>query len=119
MSVAVAPGEPAPIEQVVHRGGALAWIATVDHKKIGIMYGTAALVFFVVGGILALLMRVQLAVPENTFLDPDQFNQAFSVHGTTMIFFFGMPALIGVMNYIVPLQIGARDMAFPRLNAFG
>lgn len=119
MSVALLPDQPAPIGQVAHRGGMLAWVATVDHKRIGIMYMVAAMSFFMVAGVLALLMRLQLAVPEARFLDPDQYNQSFTMHGTTMIFFFGMPLLIGAMNYLVPLQIGARDVAFPRLNAFG
>ncbi|HWB57854.1 MAG TPA: cytochrome c oxidase subunit I, partial [Chthoniobacteraceae bacterium] len=97
----------------------LAWLSTVDHKRIGIMYMITALVFFVVGGIEALMMRVQLAVPNNTFLGPDTFNAVFTMHGTTMIFLVAMPMLFGFANYFVPLQIGARDMAFPRLNAFG
>src|SRR5579862_5765968 len=95
------------------------WITTVDHKKIGILYVLMSLVFLVVGGVEALLMRWQLVVPRNGFLGPDTFNQMFTMHGTTMVFFVGMPILIGIANYIVPLQIGARDMAFPRINAFG
>ena len=75
--------------------------------------------FFVVGGVEALFIRLQLAVPNNHFLAPDTFNQLFTMHGTTMIFLVAMPALFGFVNYILPLQIGARDMAFPRLNAFG
>lgn len=92
---------------------------SVDHKKIGIMYMTAALVFFVVAGIQALLMRLQLSAPRLVLLTPNGYNQLFMMHGTTMVFFFGMPILAGAMNYLVPLQIGARDVAFPRLNAFG
>jgi len=96
----------------------MGWLSTVDHKRIGILYLMTALVFFVVGGIEALFLRIQLAVPNNTFLQPDTYNMVFTMHGTTMIFLVAMPALFGLANYIVPLQIGARDMAFPRLNAF-
>jgi len=94
------------------------WISTVDHKRIGMLYLATALVFFVIGGIEALLIRLQLAVPNNHLLQPDTYNMVFTMHGTTMIFLVAMPALFGLANYIVPLQIGARDMAFPRLNAF-
>jgi cytochrome c oxidase subunit 1/cytochrome c oxidase subunit I+III len=96
----------------------MAWLSTVDHKRIGILYMVTALVFFVVGGVEALFMRLQLAVPNNTLLAPDTFNMLFTMHGTTMIFLVAMPVLFGMANYIVPLQIGARDMAFPRLNAY-
>ncbi len=95
------------------------WVTTVDHKKIGIMYVLMAVFFLVVGGIEALLIRLQLFVPRGTILGPDRFNQLFTMHGTTMVFFMGMPILIGIGNYMVPLMIGARDMAFPRLNAMG
>lgn len=95
------------------------WVTTVDHKKIGIMYVLMSLVFLVIGGIEAILMRLQLLIPRNHFLDPDTFNQLFTMHGTTMVFFVGMPILIGMANYLVPLMIGARDMAFPRINALG
>ena len=95
------------------------WATTVDHKKIGIMYVLMAMVFLVIGGVEALLMRWQLLWPRNDFLGPDTFNQLFTMHGTTMVFFVGMPILIGIGNYLVPLMIGARDMAFPRLNALG
>ena len=97
----------------------LAWLSTVDHKRIGVLYMLTGLFFFVVGGVEALFIRLQLAVPNNHFLHPDTFNQLFTMHGTTMIFLVAMPALFGFVNYILPLQIGARDMAFPRLNAFG
>jgi len=93
------------------------WIATIDHKRIGILYLVTTLFFFGVGGVEALLIRLQLARPNNTFLSPDAFNQIFTMHGTTMIFLVVMPVLIGFANYLVPLMIGARDMAFPRLNA--
>lgn len=96
----------------------LAWLSTVDHKRIGILYMITALAFFVVGGIEALLIRIQLAVPNSHFLSPEMYNMVFTMHGTTMIFLVAMPVLFGFANYIVPLQIGARDMAFPRLNAF-
>ena len=95
------------------------WIVTTDHKKIGLMYIAAALLFLVIGGVEALLMRIQLATPDAKFLTPEQYNQLFTLHGTTMIFFVAMPILLGFGNYMVPLMIGARDMAFPRLNAFG
>ncbi|MCE9607284.1 MAG: cytochrome c oxidase subunit I [Planctomycetia bacterium] len=95
------------------------WITTVDHKRVGIMYVLLSLVFLVIGGIEALLMRWQLLAPRSDFLGPDTFNQLFTMHGTTMVYFVGMPILIGIGNYLVPLMIGARDMAFPRLNAFG
>src|SRR5260370_2451467 len=95
------------------------WVTTVDHKKIGIMYVLMALVFLVIGGCEALLLRWQLLWPRYDFLGADVFNQMFTLHGTTMIFFMGMPILIGFGNYLVPLMIGARDMAFPRLNALG
>src|SRR5437660_3992410 len=95
------------------------WVTTVDHKKLGIMYFLMALFFLVVGGVEALVMRFQLLWPESKAVPPDVFNQMMTMHGTTMIFFAAMPILAGVANYIIPLQIGARDMAFPRLNAFG
>ena len=95
------------------------WATTVDHKKIGILYILMSLVFLVIAGCEALLMRWQLFYPRNDFLAADTFNQFFTMHGTTMVFFVGMPILIGMGNYLVPLMIGSRDMAFPRLNAFG
>src|SRR5436190_1661835 len=95
------------------------WVTTVDHKKIGILYVLMAVFFLVVGGFQAVLLRWQLWSPRNDVLGPDFFNQMFTMHGTTMVFFMGMPILIGFGNYLVPLMIGARDMAFPRLNALG
>ena len=95
------------------------WVTTVDHKKIGIMYMLMSVVFLIIGGVEALLIRWQLFYPRSDFLGPDSFNQLFTIHGTTMVFFVGMPILIGIGNYIVPLMIGARDMAFPRMNALG
>jgi len=97
--------------------GFLSWVMTVDHKRIGIMYLLTAVVFFMFGGIEALLMRIQLMQPENKFLSPDVYNQIFTMHGTTMIFLAVMPLAAGFGNYFVPLMIGARDMAFPKLNA--
>jgi cytochrome c oxidase subunit 1 len=96
----------------------LDYLSTVDHKKIAIMYLWTTFAFFVVGGCLALLVRTQLAIPANTFLKPQVYNQVFTMHGTTMIFLFVIPMWSGFGNYFVPLQIGARDMAFPRINAF-
>jgi cytochrome c oxidase subunit 1 len=95
------------------------WTTTVDHKKIGIMYILMSIVFLVIGGLEAILMRLQLFFPRSDVIGHDAFNQLFTMHGTTMVFFVGMPILIGMGNYLVPLMIGARDMAFPRLNAFG
>src|SRR5262249_34093052 len=95
------------------------WVVTVDHKKIGIMYILMAVLFLVVAGVEALLMRLQLFWPGLRLLGPDPFNPFFTTPGTTMVFFFRMPILIGIANYLVPLQIGARDMAFPRINALG
>ncbi len=94
------------------------WVTTVDHKKIGIMYIVYALVFMLIAGVMAILIRIQLAVPNNHFISPQAFNRLFTMHGTTMVFFVGMPILFGFGNYLVPLMIGARDMAFPRMNAF-
>src|SRR5438477_1077604 len=95
------------------------WIMTTDHKKIGIMYIVTAFFFFLVGGVDAMLIRTQLAVPNGKVLTPEVYNQIFTMHAVTMIFLFIMPMLTGLGNYVVPLMIGARDMAFPRLNAFG
>src|SRR5512140_908385 len=92
----------------------MAWLSTVDHKRIGILYMITALAFFVIGGIEAMFIRLQLAVPNNTLLHPDTYNMLFTMHGTTMIFLVAMPVFFGLANYFVPLQIGARDMAFPR-----
>src|SRR3954447_22522966 len=93
------------------------WIDTTDHKRIGIMYMVTAFVFFGLGGVEALLIRAQLAVPDNTLIVPEKYNELFTMHGTTMIFLFMVPVMTGFANYFVPLMIGARDVAFPRLNA--
>ena len=95
------------------------WVFTVDHKKIGIMYGVVALFFFLVGGCEALLIRLQLAAPDNTVLDAGLYNEMFTMHATTMVFLFVMPMAAAFANYLIPLQIGARDVAFPRINALG
>ena len=94
------------------------WITTVDHKKIGIMYGAAALFFLIIGGVEALLIRVQLWAPRGTLLTADTYNQVYTMHGTTMVFLVVMPIGAAFANYLIPLQIGARDVAYPRINAF-
>jgi cytochrome c oxidase subunit 1 len=94
------------------------WVVTVDHKKLGILYIVYALFFLLVAGAEAIAMRIQLAVPNSHFLSPELFNEFFTMHGTTMVFLVGMTIIFGIGNYLVPLMIGARDMAFPRLNAF-
>src|SRR5215510_11982732 len=105
--------EGRPWAEVLHE-----WVTTVDHKRIGLLYILYALLFIVIGGCEALIIRIQLMYPHNGFVSPQVFNRMFTMHGTTMIFFFAMPILFGIGNYLVPLMIGARDMAFPRLNAF-
>jgi cytochrome c oxidase subunit I len=94
------------------------WVITVDHKKLGILYIVYSLFFLLVGGAEAMAIRIQLAFPHNHFIGPEAYNEMFTMHGTTMVFLVGMPILFGFANYAVPLMIGARDMAFPRLNAF-
>jgi len=94
------------------------WVTTVDHKRLGILYIIYALVFLLIAGIEATVIRIQLIRPHNDFVSPQVFNRLFTMHGTTMIFFVVMPFLFGFANYLLPLMIGARDMAFPRLNAF-
>ena len=96
-----------------------AWVATVDHKRLGLMYIVSAIVFLVIAGLMATVIRMQLAFPNGHVVGPDTFNRLFTMHGTTMVFLVGMPMVAGFANYLVPLMIGARDMAFPRLNAFG
>lgn len=96
----------------------LKWITSTNHKEIGILYTVTSFIFFLVGGVEALIIRLQLGAPDNKLVSPEVYNQIFTMHGTTMIFLFAMPILVGLANYVVPLQIGARDMAFPRLNAF-
>src|ERR1700693_5112363 len=106
--------EVLPVPSKLHE-----WLVTVDHKRLGIMYIATSLFFFAVAGVLAALMRMQLAFPNGKVLPPAVFNRLFTMHGTTMVFLVGMPFFAGLANYLVPLMIGARDMAFPRLNAFG
>ncbi len=111
-----AEGEPAPVPSW-QRGRVVSWLVTVDHKRIGILYLATAGLFFVAGGIMALLIRTQLAQANEHFIERDSYNQLFTIHGTTMIFLVIVPILAGFANYLLPLMIGARDMAFPRLNA--
>src|ERR1700742_4343928 len=112
-----------PVPQVLareverERTGWTSWLTTTDHKKIGILYMVTTFVFFLIGGVEALLMRLQLGEPDNTLLTPQAYNALFTMHGTTMIFLFVVPMMAGFANYFVPLMIGARDMAFPKLNA--
>ncbi len=108
-----APEQSAAVPRAVN------WSTTVDHKQIGILYVITNLIFLVAGGLEAMVMRMQLWSPGARVVGPDMFNQLFTMHGTTMVFFVVMPMLLGFANYLVPLMIGARDMAFPRLNAFG
>ena len=106
-------------ERWEEKPGLGSWLDTVDHKRIGIRYVYTAFAFFLAGGLEATIIRAQLARPEQTLVRPEAYNQLFTTHGITMIFFFVTPMLFGFGNYFVPLMIGARDMAFPRLNAFG
>jgi cytochrome c oxidase subunit 1 len=114
---------PAPVPQVVARSverertGWISWVTTTDHKRIGIMYLILTFVFFLLGGTEALLMRLQLSQADNTLLDPQTYNQLLTMHGTTMVFLFVVPVMAGFGNYFLPLMIGARDMAYPKLNA--
>src|SRR5207248_7237487 len=102
----------------LERPGILGWLTTVDHKRIGLLYFWTTLVFFCAGGVEALVMRTQLARPNEHLVGPNVFNELFTTHGVTMIFLFIIPMTVGAFgNYLLPLMIGARDMAFPRLNA--
>jgi cytochrome c oxidase subunit I len=113
----------APIPQIhAHHAeregtGWTSWLTTTDHKRIGIMYMVLTFVFFCLGGVEALMIRLQLGAPNNTLVSPQTYNQLFTMHGTTMVFLFVVPMMAGLANYFLPLMIGARDMAFPRLNA--
>jgi cytochrome c oxidase subunit 1 len=98
--------------------GVWSWFTTIDHKKIGILYGVTAFLFFLMGGVEALLIRSQLAQPNGRVLTASQYDQVFTMHGLTMIFLFVMPMSAAFLNFLIPLMIGARDVAFPRLNAF-
>src|SRR3954471_44640 len=117
------PAPPAPPRGILRRpkstNGFWSWWTTVDHKKIGILYGALALFFLVVAGTEALLIRLQLAGPNGTVLTASQYNTLFTMHGTTMIFRLGMPLPVSFGTYFIPLQMAARDVAFPRLNMFG
>ena len=109
---------PLPLRRPKATTGFWSWFTTIDHKKIGLLYGLTAFTFFVVGGLEALLIRAQLAKPDGTLLTASQYNEVFTMHGLTMIFLFVMPMSAAFFNYLIPLMIGARDVAFPRLNAF-
>jgi cytochrome c oxidase subunit I len=115
--IEIVPGQIEKLERFEQHAGMLKWVASVDHKQIAVMYMLTSLFFFLVGGVEALLMRWQLAKPQNHFLTPEAYNQLFTLHGTTMIFLVAVPALLAFGNYFIPLQIGASDIAFPRLNA--
>src|SRR6478752_3841007 len=97
--------------------GWTSWITTTDHKRIGIMYMVTTFVFFCLGGVEALMIRLQLGAPNNTLVTPIAYNQLFTMHGTTMVFLFVVPMMAGLANYFLPLMIGARAVAYPRLNA--
>src|SRR3954447_13140527 len=109
--------EVQPFHADWRRGRVTSWLTTVDHKRIGILYIWTALGFFALGGLLALLIRSQLMVPHGHVMTKNSYNEAVTMHGTTMIFLVIVPILAGFGNFLVPLMIGARDMAFPRLNA--
>ena len=111
-------GEPVLIRRPHATTGVWSWFTTIDHKRIGILYGVTAFIFFLAGGIEALFIRLQLAQPNGHILSADLHNEFFTMHGTTMVFLVVMPMGAAFANYLVPLQIGARDVAFPRLNAF-
>ena len=118
------PAAGSPIPQIVTGAverpvaGWTSWLTTTDHKRIGIMYLVLSFGFFILGGVEALMMRLQLSQADNTLLDPQTYNSLFTMHGTTMIFLFVVPMMAGFGNYFIPLMIGARDVAFPKLNAF-
>jgi cytochrome c oxidase subunit 1 len=118
-SLPKAPTRPLALRRPKATTGFWSWFTTVDHKKIGILYGATAMLFFVFGGVEALLIRLQLAGPNGSVLTAAQYNTMFTMHGTTMVFLVGMPLAVAFGNYLIPLQIGARDVAFPRLNMFG
>src|SRR5918999_3618573 len=117
MAIAAAPRRGL-FSRPATKTGLVGWLTTVDHKKIGSLYGTPAIVFFIIGGLEALAIRAQLATPNGEILDAETYNQFFTMHGLTMIFLVVMPLGVALMNFLIPLMIGARDVAFPRLNAF-
>src|SRR4051794_18129413 len=107
------------LDRRVHKpeSGVLGWLLTTDHKQIGIMYLATTVAFFVIGGIMALIMRTQLAWSDQSVVSRDTYNQIFTMHGTTMLFLFIIPVGAGFANYVLPLMLGAKDMAYPRINA--
>ena len=106
-------------QERVSTGAAIwSWITTIDHKRIGVLYFVTSLIYFMVAGFEALLIRLQLATPDGQILNPDLYNQLFTMHGTAMVFMVAMPMAAAFFNFLIPLMIGARDVAFPRLNAF-
>ena len=106
-------------QERVSTGAAIwSWITTIDHKRIGVLYFVTSLIYFLIAGLEALLIRIQLATPEGKLLDSDTYNQLFTMHGTAMVFMVAMPMAASFFNFLIPLMIGARDVAFPRLNAF-
>jgi cytochrome c oxidase subunit 1 len=117
MATAVAP-RTGWFARPTAKTGFWSWVTTVDHKKIGILYGSTAFIFFLLGGLEAIFIRLQLAQPNGNVLSAELYNQFFTMHGITMIFLVVMPMGVALMNYFIPLMIGARDVAFPRLNAF-
>src|ERR687887_235844 len=104
--------------QPVRRPGLVGWLTTTDHKRIGILYISTAFFFFLLGGLLAEMIRTQLWGPNSQLFNAHRYNQLFTIHAITMIFLFIMPVTVGFANFIIPLQLGAADMAFPRVNAF-
>jgi len=117
--IPLVPEKTKPLPRLSEAEGLLSWVASVDHKQVGIMYILTAFIFFVIGGLEAAVMRWQLGTPKSTFLSPDVYNQLFTMHGTTMVFLVVVPLMLGFGVYLVPLMIGARDMAFPRMNLLG
>src|ERR687887_1942927 len=109
---------PRVLRRPTATAGFWSWVTTVDHKRIGILYGVTSFAFFLVGGLEALLIRLQLARPNGTVVSAEAYNQIFTMHGLTMIFLVVMPLSAAFANYLIPLMIGARDVAFPRLNAY-
>jgi cytochrome c oxidase subunit I len=120
MATTAVPAHPAPkgVSAYDEHSGIWSWIATVDHKRIGVLYLFTALTFFIIGGIEAVIIRAQLQGPNGTLVSAEMYNQLFTMHGTTMIFLAIMPLSAAFFNFLIPLQVGARDVAFPRLNAF-
>jgi cytochrome c oxidase subunit 1 len=118
VSVPTEGGSRGLLRRPVATTGFWSWITTVDHKKIGILYGVTAFAFFLIGGLEALVIRVQLARPDQAIVSPKLYNEIFTMHGLTMVFLVVMPLSAAFINYLVPLMIGARDVAFPRMNAY-